>query len=197
MEDRHRQYHSSVATVQIEHCTVPCRRSFAEAKAALEAAVPLLDRTYQRHLGSGDLAAAGEALRMLPMLNRFGEQPRNFGPILQAAATVAKPQGVSYDSGPDGAALWTDSAVRSDTRCVAARGGRLPSAQDDGRAEKKREKVYCDQVRFEYDRPSSTMGSTGIREVDEIARGLDRALHEVLADAAGLDSKAKWSESKI
>ncbi|KAK7913858.1 hypothetical protein PG985_011561 [Apiospora marii] len=220
MEDRHRQYHSSVATVQIEHCTVPCRRSFAEAKAALEAAVPLLDRTYQRHLGSGDLAAAGEALRMLPMLNRFGEQPRNFGPILQAAATVAKPQGVSYDStgtptnttikealqyeigNPYKAAqmvrLCGQTALYAPIRVALLREGVVsPSAQDDGRAEKKREKVCCDQVRFEYDRPSSTMGSTGIREVDEIARGLDRALHEVLADAAGLDSKAKWSESKI
>ncbi|KAK6829831.1 hypothetical protein PG987_010415 [Apiospora arundinis] len=88
----HRQITVSNAT-HVEHCTLPCRRSFAETKAALEATVPLLDRTYQRHLDAGDLAAAGEALRMLPPLSRFGAQPRNFGPILEATAATTAQEG--------------------------------------------------------------------------------------------------------
>ncbi|KAK6860769.1 hypothetical protein PG995_004405 [Apiospora arundinis] len=179
-------------TTYVEHCTVPCRRSFAETKAALEAAVPLLDRTYQRHLDAGDLAAAGEALRMLPPLNRFGAQPRNFRPILEATAATTAQEGDDRhrvwgsSGGANVAAAWTDGGVCPDTRSTVA--SRCPAAE---RASDRRGVTAVDRVWFEYNRPSSTMGNSGIRVVDEIAEGLNKALHEVLVKAAGLELELK------
>ncbi|KAK7986963.1 hypothetical protein PG988_001951 [Apiospora saccharicola] len=211
MTDRHRQYHSPCTMVHIERCTVPCRRSFAEAKAALETAVPLLDRTYQRHLDSGGLAAAGEALQMLPTLNRFGAQPRNFGPILRAVATTVGSQtpsgtiineALQYEIGnPYKAAqmvrLRAQTALYAPIRVALLREGFCSSLQDEKMEEGTDGLVSADRVWFEYDRPSSTMGSTGIREVNEIARGLDGALHNILVKAAGLELKVDRSESKL
>ncbi|KAK8121611.1 hypothetical protein PG984_010281 [Apiospora sp. TS-2023a] len=205
MEDYHRQHHSFTTTVHVERCIVPCRGSFAEAKAALEAAVPLLDRTYQRHLDAGDLAAAGEALRMLPTLNRFGAQPRNFGPILRAVATTAGSQtpsdtifneALQYEIGnPHKAAqmvrLRGQTALYAPIRVALLQGDVVSSSAHKVEEEAEMAKVTEHRVWFEYDRPNSTMGNTGNQEVDEIARGLDRALHEVLVKAAGLEWKAR------
>ncbi|KAK8064406.1 hypothetical protein PG994_007044 [Apiospora phragmitis] len=234
-DPQHHQCGSSSATAHVEHCIVPCRRSFAEAKAALEAAVPLLDRTYQRHLDAGDLAAAGEALRMLPTLSRFGARPRDFGPILRAeaaaAAIITAPpllrgggdgssnsnskvttttvkEAVQYEigepaqGGADGAALRKDGAVRPDTRSIAAsgRGGCLISAEagEKGRrASSKGENCWCQPGLVRVRQTEQHDGQTGIREVDEISRGLDEALHDILAKAAGLGSGVERSEPKI
>ncbi|KAK7999327.1 hypothetical protein PG990_011927 [Apiospora arundinis] len=211
MKDSHHQI-TVPTTTHIEHCTVPCRRSFAETKAALEAAVPLLDRTYQRHLDAGDLAAAGEALRMLPLLNRFGAQPRNFGPILEATAATTAQEGDDRHRGCGSSSMMTtkealqyeignphkaaqmlrlrgQTAVYAPIRVALLRGDVLsPTEKGVGEGV-----AVVDRVWFEYDRPSSTLGNSGIMEVDEIAEGLDKALHEILVKAAGLESEAKPS----
>lgn len=210
---KHCYYQTTVSTTtRVEHCIVPCKCSFEEAKDALEAAVPLLDRTYQRHLDTGNLAAAGEALRMLPPLNRFGAQPRDFGPILRAEAAAATNEGdnksrsssstigtkeaVQYEIGnPHKAAqmlrLSGQTALYAPIRVALLRASVVASTQA------KEGPAVADRVWFEYARPSSTMGQTGIREVDDIARGLDEALHEVLVQAAGLESGVWRFESKI
>ncbi|KAK8075810.1 hypothetical protein PG997_010473 [Apiospora hydei] len=219
MEDRYRQYASSL-TAPTGHCTIPCRRSFAETKAALGAAVPLLDRTYHRHLDAGDLVAAGEALRELPTLNRFGAQPRDFGPILRATAaagtttsqgdetgginisssnnphpanTTTIREALQYEIGnPHKAAqmvrLRSQTALYAPIRVALLRGCLVSSSTGE---------VVSDRVWFEYDRPSHTMGSTGIKEVDEIAKGLDEALRGVLFRVAGLEMEDERFESKI
>ncbi|KAK8017071.1 hypothetical protein PG993_015260 [Apiospora rasikravindrae] len=219
MSYRYRQYASSLTT-SAGHCTIPCRRSFTETTAALEAAVPLLDRTYQSHLDVGDLVAAGEALQKLPTLNRFGAQPRNFGPILQAtaAAAAATPrqgdetngsnsissstahpatamikEALQYEIGnPHKAAqmvrLRGQTALYAPIRVALLRGCLISSSTG---------RVISERVWFEYDRPSHTMGNTGVRGVDGIARGLDEALHEVLVKAAGLGPETGGVGSKI
>lgn len=223
MEHHYRQHHGASATVRVEHCTVPCRRSFDEAKTALEAAVPLLDRTYQRHLDAGDLAAAREALQMLPTLNRFGAQPRNFGAILRAvaAATTVPPrlddekrssdtgtptgmikEALQYEIGnPYKAAhmvrLCGQTALYAPIRVALLREDAVRSVQVKEKDERGERPSAADRVWFEYDSPSSTMGQTGIREADDIAGGLDRALYGVLVEAAGLAPEVGTHKSKI
>lgn len=217
MEDRHRQRHSAATMLNTERCTVSCRRSLPEAKAALEADVPLLDRTYQRHLDAGDLAAAGEALQLLPTLNRFGAQPRDFGPILRAVAAAQQgdvdkgngtptsttiKEALQYEIGnPYKAAqmvrLHGQTALYAPIRVALLRGAVVSPSANKGEGVEKESTAVADRVWFEYDGPGSTMGQTGVREVDEIAGGLDRALREVLVKAAGLEAGLGRFGSKI
>jgi hypothetical protein len=163
----------------IQHVTIPCNRTFEAAKAALEAAVPALNTTYQSYLASGDAQGALAALQALPTLNSFVTPPRNFGALLALLNHTAK--AVQYEIGNPltatrmtqyelGVAVYTPIRVllRESPEGVAG---------------------------FEFDSPASALAQFQNANVDMIAKELDRNLTQVLVEAAGWERFGQWELS--
>lgn len=165
----------SQRTIQIAHVMIPCNRSFEDAKAALEHAVPPLDPTFQTLLKSGDHKAALEALQGLPPLNNFTVPPRDFGRLLNVLDKKVK--AVQYEIGNP---LTATSMTRFELGIGLYAPVRVLLREDqDGKA------------LFEFDRPSSMMGQFGDKGVDEVAGALDEALMQVLVTAAGWEGRGQ------
>ncbi|MCJ2088938.1 DUF302 domain-containing protein [Methylobacterium sp. E-005] len=152
--------------ITIEHVTLRSPKSFAAVRSALEAAVPSLDHAYAELLRDGQVDAARDLLERQAPLSIFGA--RDHGGLLLTAGLTRK--AIQYDIGnPLTAARMTrhvlSAALYAPIRVLLredAEGG----------------------VAFEYDRPASTFGQFGNREIDSVAHDLDDQLRIVLAQAA-------------
>ncbi|KAK9769696.1 hypothetical protein SCAR479_13634 [Seiridium cardinale] len=174
--------HASNRTIQITHVTIPCNRSFEEAKAALERAIPPLDLTFHASSKAGNFQAAHAALKALPTLNNFVLPPRNFGRLLNVLDREGK--AVQYEIGnPLTATLMTQHELG-----VGLYAPVRVLLREDRNGE----------AFFEFDRPTSTMGQFEDDKVNVVARELDRDLTEVLVIAAGWETYGQWkSKSRL
>lgn len=88
----------SETTIPITHRTILSQRSFADTKAAFEAAIPPLNNTFRDLLLAGNPAGALAALQALPPLNSFVVPPRDFGALVRVQG-VEGAQAVQYEIG--------------------------------------------------------------------------------------------------
>jgi uncharacterized protein (DUF302 family) len=154
-----------VMPIEVEHIRIESAKPFAEAKAALEALVPLLDPAIPEALRRRDIVRANEALQRGPELAIFGA--RDHGGLLRTAGLARK--AVQYEIGnPLTASRMTQhqlpAALYAPLRVVLYE-------NEAGHAV------------FEYDRPSSLFGQFGDERVTVVARELDASLERVLAQA--------------
>jgi uncharacterized protein (DUF302 family) len=152
--------------IEVEHIRIESEKPFAEAKAALEALVPLLDPAIPEALRRRDIVRANEALQRGPELAIFST--RDHGGLLRTAGLARK--ALQYEIGnPLTASRMTrhrlSAALYAPLRV-------LIYENDAGRAV------------FEYDRPSSLFGQFGDETVTAVARELDASLERALLAAA-------------
>ena len=152
--------------ITVEHVTLRSPKTFEAVRAALEAAVPPLDHAYAGLLRDGKVDAARDLLERQAPLSIFGA--RDHGGLLLTAGLTRK--AVQYDIGnPLTAARMTrhvlSAALYAPIRVL------LREDEEGG-------------VAFEYDRPVTTFGQFGNREVDAVAADLDDQLRGALAAAA-------------
>ena len=88
----------SETTIPITHRTILSQRSFADTKAAFEAAIPPLNNTFRDLLLAGNAAGALAALQALPPLNSFVVPPRDFGALVRVQG-VEGAKAVQYEIG--------------------------------------------------------------------------------------------------
>lgn len=153
-------------TIAVEHVTIRSEHAFDIVKAKLESRIPRIDDGIFTLLRYGESVRALKELEALPPLSIFGF--RDHG----AALTVAGLQrrAMQYDIGnPLTATKMTrhqlSAALYAPIRVLL------------------REGVNGEAV-FEFDRPVSTFGQFGDRQVDIVAQQLDKDLHAALEAAA-------------
>jgi uncharacterized protein (DUF302 family) len=157
---------TSVEKIIVEHVTIRSGKTFAAARAALEALVPRLDDGFWTLLRFGLTDRARQELEAAATLSIFGS--RDHGALLAIAGL--KQQAIQYDIGnPLTASLMTrheiSAALYAPVRVL------LLESPEGG-------------VAFEYDRPVSTFGQFGDERVNIVARALDENLENVLQNAA-------------
>jgi hypothetical protein len=152
--------------IEIEHIRIASAKPFAEAKAALERALPQLDRGVLALLRQGQTERAREALERLPALSIFGS--RDHGGLLQIAG--ARRNAVQYDIGNP---LTASRMTRHQLSAALYAPLRVVLYEND-----------AGHAVFEYDRPSSLFGQFGDERVAAVARELDASLKRALVDAA-------------
>ena len=157
---------TSVKQVAVEHVTIRSSKTFAAARASLEALVPRLDDGFWTLLRFGLADRARHELEAAATLSIFGS--RDHGALLAIAGLDRR--AIQYDIGnPLTASLMTRHKVSS---------GLYAPIRVLLRESPERE------VAFEYDRPASTFGQFGDDRVDIVARKLDEDLQTVLQNVA-------------
>lgn len=156
----------SSVPVTTEHVTIRSAKPFEAVRAALEAALPVIDEAYVELLAAGKVDAALNLLGKQAPLSIFGT--RNHGHLLQVAGLQRR--AIQYDIGnPLTASMMTrhvlSSALYAPIRVLLREG-------QDGRAV------------FEYDRPRTSFGQFGDKDVDEVAGELDGRLRDALVAAS-------------
>ncbi len=157
---------TSSAPVTMEHVTIRSAKPFEAVRLALEAALPRLDDAYVTLLANGKVDAARDLLESQAPLSIFGT--RNHGDLLQIAGLRRK--AVQYDIGNPLTASKMTRHVLSAALYAPIRV--LLSEDPEGRAV------------FEYDRPRTSFGQFGEKDVDAVASALDKRLGETLVEAA-------------
>ena len=152
--------------VAMQHVTIHAAKPFEAVRAALEAALPPLDHSYEELLRSGNVTEARDRIEALAPLSIFGT--RDHGSLLQVAGSRQK--AIQYDIGnPLTASRMTQhvlsAALYAPIRVL------LREAADGNAA-------------FEYDRPKTSFGQFSDKDVDAVADELDRRLRETLLAAA-------------
>lgn len=156
----------TLTQVTVEHVTLHSSKTFEAVRSALEASVPLLDHGYAKLLLDGKVDEARDLLERQAPLSIFGA--RDHGGLLLTAGLTRK--AVQYDIGnPLTAARMTRHVLS--TALYAPIRVLLREDAEGG-------------VAFEYDRPATTFGQFGDKEVDVVATALDDQLRGVLAAAA-------------
>ncbi|KQS74270.1 hypothetical protein ASG32_27605 [Methylobacterium sp. Leaf361] len=156
----------SSVPVTTEHVTIRSAKPFEAVRAALEAAVPLIDNAYVQLLAAGKVDAARDLLWKQAPLSIFGT--RNHGQLLQVAGLQRR--AIQYDIGNPLTASEMTRHVLSSALYAPIRV--LLSEDHDGRAV------------FEYDRPKTSFGQFGDKDVDAVAGELDGRLREALVAAS-------------
>lgn len=150
----------------MQHVTIHAAKPFEAVRAALEAALPPLDHSYEELLRSGNVAEARDRLEGLAPLSIFGT--RDHGSLLQVAGSRRK--AIQYDIGNPLTASRMTQHVLSAALYAPIRV--LLREAPDGHAA------------FEYDRPRTSFGQFSDKDVDAVAEELDRRLRETLMAAA-------------
>ncbi|KAJ8132838.1 hypothetical protein O1611_g790 [Lasiodiplodia mahajangana] len=154
------------SAINVEPLVIPSNYSFSETQAALEAAIPPLNLTFQTYLARSDYAGAHEALENLPPLNNFILPPRNFTGLLLAIGQSG--QAIQYEIGNPLTAITMaqhnlDISLHTPRRVLL--------------------RVDGDKVEFKFDALAPLVAKFRIPEVDILARRLDaelvNALHRV------------------
>jgi hypothetical protein len=151
--------------LQVEHIRVETPKKFADAAAALERSVPLLNPAIAEALAKGDEQRATELEQGAPL---FIFLKRDHGALLQAIGQPRK--AVQYEIG-------NPHTATKMTRHRLAAGLYAPL----------RVVLYEDEKGgsiFEYDKPSSLFGQFDDEQVSAVARGLDIELERALRRAA-------------
>jgi uncharacterized protein (DUF302 family) len=156
----------SSVPVTTEHVTIRSAKPFEAVRAALEAAVPLIDSAYIQLLAAGKVDAARDLLGKQAPLSIFGT--RNHGQLLQVAGLQRR--AIQYDIGNPLTASEMTRHVLSSALYAPIRV--LLSEDRDGRAV------------FEYDRPKTSFGQFGDEDVDAVAGELDGRLRDALVAAS-------------
>lgn len=152
--------------IAMQHVTIRATKPFEAVRAALEAAIPPLDHSYEELLRSGNVTEARDRLEGLAPLSIFSI--RDHGSLLQV--TGSRHKAIQYDIGnPLTASRMTrhvlSAALYAPIRVL------LREATDGSAA-------------FEYDRPATSFGQFGDKDVDAVAGELDRRLRDTLLAAA-------------
>ena len=152
--------------IAMQHVTIHASKPFEAVRAALEAALPPLDHSYEELLRSGNVTEARDRMEGLAPLSIFGT--RDHGSLLQVAGSRQK--AIQYDIGNPLTASRMTQHVLSAALYAPIRV--LLREAADGEAA------------FEYDRPKTSFGQFSDKDVDAVAEELDRRLRETLLAAA-------------
>jgi hypothetical protein len=157
----------NIATISVEHVTIPSRKSFESVKAALERLVPRIDDGIFVLLRYGEAVRARRELEQASTLSIFGF--RDHGALLGIHGL--KQKAIQYDIGNPLTASWMtkhqiSAALYAPIRVLL------------------RETPEAGAVAFEYDRPVSVFGQFNDADVNKVAQELDRHLQAVLQKAA-------------
>jgi len=151
----------------IEHCTLPCARSFEDVHQALLDSLPALRPEVSEILARGEKEKVAIARRDWPKLWLF--LTRNHGELTMADGLNSK--AIQYEIG-------NPLTAERMTRHVLAAGLYAPL----------RVVLYANSlghVYFEYDLPSSLFGQFGDERVTAVGRELDAELETALRAAGG------------
>jgi uncharacterized protein (DUF302 family) len=153
-------------TMQVEHIKIESRKSFSEARAALESLVPQLDTRIFVLLQYGESDRARKELERGPELSIFNS--RDHGGLLQITGQPRK--AAQYDIGnPLTATRMTQHQLPASLYAPL----RVALYENE-----------AGHAIFEYDRPSSLLAQFGDERVTAVARELDASLEHVLVKAA-------------
>jgi len=153
-------------TMQVEHIKIESRKSFSEARAALESLVPQLDTRIFVLLQYGESDRARKELERGPELSIFNS--RDHGGLLQITGQPRK--AAQYDIGnPLTATRMTQHQLPASLYAPL----RVALYENE-----------AGHAIFEYDRPSSLFAQFGDERVTAVARELDASLERVLVKAA-------------
>ncbi|KAK5658635.1 hypothetical protein OQA88_2028 [Cercophora sp. LCS_1] len=160
--------------ITITHRTITSNRTFAETRAALESAIPLLNNTFSDLLRAGNSAGALEALKALPALNNFSPQPRNFG-LLVTIYNITGKNAIQYDIGNP---YTASKFVRYDLEGSVYAPIRVSLLEQP-----------AGKVKFVYDRPTTTFGQFDDPRIDVTAKALDYELTQLFLFVGGWESE--------
>lgn len=157
----------SATAMQVEHVTIPSRKSFESVKAALESLVPHFDDGIFVMLRNGEAERARDALEKGRALSIFGS--RDHGALL--AIYGLQRRAIQYDIGNP---LTASKMTRHQLSAALYAPIRVLLRED-----------ASGGAAFEYDRPKSVFGQFNDAGVNAVAAQLDRDLQAVLQKAAG------------
>lgn len=152
--------------IAIEHVTIESKNVFDIVKTRLENSLPRIDDGIFTLLRYGESVRALKELEALPPLSIFGS--RDHGAVLSVAGL--KRRAIQYDIGNP---LTASKMTRHQLSAGLYAPIRVLLREDANGV-----------VAFEYDRPLSTFGQFGDKQVDLVAGQLDKDLHAALAAAA-------------
>ncbi|OIW25344.1 hypothetical protein CONLIGDRAFT_691269 [Coniochaeta ligniaria NRRL 30616] len=160
--------------IHVGHRTIVSKRSFADTRVALEAAIPPLNMTFRTLLAANDIPGALEALKALPTLNDFIVPPRDFGSLVRVFNINGR-NALQYEIGNP----YTASKMAQYNLEVAVYAPIRVALLEDP----------VGVVKFVFDTPTTTFGQFADWRIDAVATKLDMALTQLCLFAGGWPSR--------